>query len=156
MTLTTLSVWLVPYSNEPTISYPMWTVPPAAIAGTLTFVGLRHYDSFADRAPVYFTCGCPALKWVRESRLLLGCRSGGPDGGRRGTHPIVRKLHYVFLSLPVHAIPLPVAPMPAVRYDLNGGLQTCIRFIIYQEYMVIVCCYVFCKPDMVFVSILVE
>ena len=46
--------------------------------------------------------------------------------------------------------------MPAVRYDLNGGLPTCIRFIIYQEYMVIVYCYVFCKPDMVSVSILVE
>ena len=34
-------------------------------------------------------------------------------------------------------------PMPAVWYDLNGGLPTCIRFIIYQEYMVIVYCYVF-------------
>ena len=42
--------------------------PPAAIAGIPTFVGSRHYDSFADRAPVYFTCGCPALKWVWESR----------------------------------------------------------------------------------------
>ena len=69
MTLTTLSVWLVPYSSEPTINYPMWSVPPAAIAGIPTFVGSRHDDSFADRAPVYFTCGCPALKWVWESRL---------------------------------------------------------------------------------------
>ena len=44
----------------------------------------------------------------------------------------------------MHAIPLRVAPMPAVRYDLNGGLPTCIRLIIYQEYMVIVyCCVLF-------------
>ena len=43
--------------------------PPAAIAGIHIFVGLGHCDSFADRAPVDFTCGCPALKWVRESRL---------------------------------------------------------------------------------------
>ena len=36
-----------------------------------------------------------------------------------------------------------MAPITAVRYDLNGGLPTCIWFIIYQEYMVIVYCYVF-------------
>ena len=33
--------------------------------------------------------------------------------------------------------------MPAVRYDLNGGLSTYIRLIIYQEYMVIVYWWVF-------------
>ena len=42
------------------------------------------------------------------------------------------------LSLRVHTLPIHVAPIPAVRYDLNGGLPRCIRFIIYQEYMVIV------------------
>ena len=31
-----------------------------------------------------------------------------------------------------------VAPITAVRYEVNGGLPMCIRFIIYQEYMVIV------------------
>ena len=46
--------------------------------------------------------------------------------------------------------------MPVVRYDLNGGLSTYIRLIIYQEYMVIVYWCFFCKPDMVSVSILVE
>ena len=33
MTFTTISVWLVPYSSYPTISFPMWSVRPAAIAG---------------------------------------------------------------------------------------------------------------------------
>ena len=42
------------------------------------------------------------------------------------------------LSLNVHALSLGVAPMPAARYDLNGGLLTCLRFIIYREYLVIV------------------
>ena len=70
--------------------------------------------------------------------------------------PHRQKVALCILSLRVHAIPLRVAPMPAVRYDLNGGLPTCIRLIVYQEYMVIVYCYVFCKPDMVSVSILVE
>ena len=81
MTLTIISVWLVPYSNEPTISYPMWSVPTAAIAGIPIFVRSGDCGSFADRAPVDFICGSPALK----------CRSG-----RLGTHPVIRKLHYVF------------------------------------------------------------
>ena len=38
----------------------------------------------------------------------------------------------------VHSLPWRVAPMSAVRYELNGGLSTCLRFIMYQEYLVIV------------------
>ena len=57
--------------------------------------------------------------------------------------PHRQKVALCILLLRVHAIPLRVAPMPAVRYDLNGGLPTFIRFIIYQEYMAIVYCYVF-------------
>ena len=128
--------------------------PPAAIAGMPTFVGSRHYDSFA---------GTP----------IFHLRMSGPQMGS-GVSPVIRmpqwwsrwwppwdaphrqKVALCILSLRVHAIPLRVAPMPAVRYDPNGGLPTCIRFIIYHEYMVIVYCYVFCKPDMVSVSILVE
>ena len=57
--------------------------------------------------------------------------------------PHRQKVALCIISLRVHAIPLRVAPMPAVRYDLNGCVKTCIRFIIYQEYMVIVYCCVF-------------
>ena len=120
------------------------------------------------------------LRWVEALRFICGSgtrifhlRMSGPQMGS-GVSPTIRmpqwwsrrwppwdaphrqKVALCILSLRVHAIPLRVAPMPAVRYDLNGGLPTCIRFIIYQEYMVIVYCYVFCKPDMVSVSILVE
>ena len=49
------------------------------------------------------------------------------------------------LSLRMHALPLWVAPMPAIRSDLNGGVPTCLRFIIYQEYMVIVYWCAFCN-----------
>ena len=48
-----------------------------------------------------------------------------------------QKVVLCIISMRVHALPLRVAPMPAVRYDLNGGLPTCIRLIIYQEYMAI-------------------
>ena len=34
----------------------------------------------------------------------------------------------------VHVLPLRMASMPAVRFDLNGGLLTCLYFIIYEEY----------------------
>ena len=84
--------------------------------------------------------------------------------------PIVRKLHYVFSHCvcmlflfgwpPCQRSDVTLMEVSqhasAVRCDLNRGLPTCIRFIIYQEYMVIVYYYVFCKPDMVSVSILVE
>ena len=48
-------------------------------------------------------------------------------------------VHEVVLSIniAVHAFPLRVASMPAVRSDLNGGLLTCLCFIMYQEYTVI-------------------
>ena len=125
-------------------------------------------------------CWNTYLRWVEALRFICGSgtrifhlRMSDPQMGS-GVSPIIRmpqwwsrrwppwdaphrqKVALCILSLRVHAIPLRVAPMPAVRYDLNGGLPTCIRFIIYQEYMVIVYCYVFCKPDMVSVSILVE
>ena len=41
------------------------------------------------------------------------------------------------INIAVHAFPLRVASMPAVRSDLNGGLLTCLCFIMYQEYTVI-------------------
>ena len=37
-------------------------------------------------------------------------------------------------NIAVHALPLPVASMPAVRFDLTRGLLICLYFIIYQEY----------------------
>ena len=36
-----------------------------------------------------------------------------------------------------HAFPYRVASMPAVRYDLSGGLPTCLWLFIYQDYSVI-------------------
>ena len=47
------------------------------------------------------------------------------------THTMVIQLLTQFIWL------LRVASMPAVRSDLNGGLLTCLCFIMYQEYTVI-------------------
>ena len=125
-------------------------------------------------------CWNTYLRWVGSLRFICGSgtrrfhmRMSGPQIGS-GVSPIVRmpqwwsqwwppwdalrrqKVALCIISLRVHSLPLRVAPMPAVRYDLNGGLPTCIKFIIYQEYMVIVYWCVFCKPDKVSVFILVE
>ena len=100
-------------------------------------------------------------RWVGPLRLICGSgtrrfhlRMFGPQMGS-GVSPVVRmpqwwfrqwpledaprhqKVALCILSLHVHALRLRVALMPAVRYDLNGGLPTCPRFIIYQEYLVI-------------------
>ena len=107
------------------------------------------------------------LRWIGPLRFICGSgtrrfhlRIFGPQMGSR-VSPIVRmpqwwsrwwppwdaprhqKVALYILSLHVHALPLRVAPIPAVKYDLNGGLPTCIRFITYQEYMIIVYRFVF-------------
>ena len=51
-------------------------------------------------------------------------------------YPVSMKLLCVS-NIAVHALPLRVASMPAVRFDLNGSLLTCLYFIIHQEYNVI-------------------
>ena len=136
-----------------------------------------HQLSNVERPPGGH-CWNTYLLWVGALRFICGSgtrtfhlRMSCPQMGSR-VSPMIRmpqcwsrrwppwdaphrqKIALCILSL--HAIPLRVAPMPAVRYDLNWGLPMCIRFIIYQEYMVIVYYSGFYKPDMVSVSILVE
>ena len=111
----------------------------------------------------YWTPVVEALRFICGSGTrIFHLRMSGPQMGL-GVSPIIKmpqwwsrrwppwdapphrqKVALCLISLRVHAISLRVAPMPAVRCDLNGGLPTCIRFIIYQEYMVIVYFYVFC------------
>ena len=123
-----------------------------------------HQLSNVERPPGDL-CWNTYLRWVEVLRFICGSgtrifhlRMPGPQMGS-GVSSIIRmpqwwsrrwppwdaphrqKVVLCNLSLRVHAIPLRVAAMPAVRYDLNGGLPTGIRFIIYQEYVVIVYCY---------------
>ena len=57
--------------------------------------------------------------------------SGAPDVGCRKIYTINRKLRYVYHHcLCMHSSPLWVAPVTAVRYYLNGGPPTWLRFII--------------------------
>ena len=54
------------------------------------------------------------------------------------------------------ALPLWVSSIQVVRSDLNGGLLTCLYFIMYQEYYIICILRNTCKPDMALVSIYLE
>ena len=111
-----------------------------------------HQLSNVERPPGGH-CWNTYLCWVGSLRFICGSgtrrfylRMSGPQMGS-GVLPIVRMLQWwsrrwppwdaphrqkvtlCILSLRVHALPLRVAPMPAVRYDLNGGLPMCITFI---------------------------
>ena len=116
--------------------------------GRGTAIHLRIGQPYISPADVRPSNGFGSLAYNKDAAVVVLAVAAM---GR--THR--QKVPLCILSLRVHAIPLRVAPMPAVRYDLNGGLPMCIRFIIYQEYIVIVYWF-FCKPDMVYVSILVE
>ena len=58
----------------------------------------------------------------------------------------------------VYALPFRVAPIPAVRYDLNGGLPTCLWYdsLYIRIIWLLLCLLNLCKPDMVPVSSYVE
>ena len=131
---------------------PLLEYLPSFGRGTTIHLRIGHpYISPADVRP---SNGFGSLAHNKDATVVVPAVAA--VGRPPPPPPHRQKVALCLISLRVHAIPLRVAPMPAVRCDLNGGLPTCIRFIIYQEYMVIVYCYVFCKPDMVSVSILVE
>ena len=44
---------------------------------------------------------------------------------------------YCVSTIAAHALPFRVASMPAVRYDLSGGLPTYLELFVYQDYSVI-------------------
>ena len=104
--------------------------------GRGTAIHLRIGHSYISHADVRPSDGFGSLAYNKDTKWWS--RRWPPwDAPHR------QKIALCILSLRVHATPLRVALMPAVRYDLNGRLPTCIRFIIYQEYMVIVYCYFF-------------
>ena len=137
--------------------YPKGYVALVAIAGISNIYRLCVES-------LRFICGSGTRRFhLRLSGLQMG----------RGSSPIVRipqwwsrrwpsedaphqqNVALCIPSLHVHAFPLRVPLMPAFRYDLNWGLLTCLTFIMYQEYLVIVKWW-FCKPDRESVSILAE
>ena len=64
----------------------------------------------------------------------------------------------MYSIIAVYALPSRVATMPAVRYDVNGGLPTCLWYhSLYTRIIwLLLCFWNICKPDMVPVSIYVE
>ena len=106
ITPTTISVWLVPYSNPITILSSL---------GRVTAIHLRIGHPYISSADVRSSNGFESLAYSKDAAVVV---------------PVVAAVGHTPSSSG--------APMPAVRYDLNGGLPMLIRFIIYQKYMVIV------------------
>ena len=82
------------------------------------------------------------LRWLNAKEAYSQCTEAASLVSFALSHPFVI-CHQLNMTLycasitTAHAFPLRVASMPAVRYDLSGGLPTCLWLFIYQDYSVI-------------------
>ena len=82
------------------------------------------------------------FRWLNARETYPQCTEAASLVSFALSHPFVicHKLNmtlYCASITTVHAFPFRVASMPAVRYDLSGGLPTCLWLFIYQDYSVI-------------------
>ena len=82
------------------------------------------------------------FRWLNARETYPQCTEAASLISFALSHPFVicHKLNmtlYCASITTVHAFPFRVASMPAVRYDLSGGLPTCLWLFIYQDYSVI-------------------
>ena len=92
---------------------------------------------------------CPGLdvlthyfRWLNAKEANPQCTEAASLVSFALSHPfyICHQLNitlYCASTTTAHTFPFRVASMPAVRYDLSGGLPTCLWLFIYQDYSVI-------------------
>ena len=136
--------WLLRFSKDTngsitlrSISTSEWIMTLFAMASLIEFVPLL---SLCILDPVrelthYF-------RWLNARETYPQCTEAASLVSFALSHPFVicHKLNmtlYCASITTVHAFPFRVASMPAVRYDLSGGLPTCLWLFIYQDYSVI-------------------
>ena len=136
--------WLLRFSKDTngsitlrSISTSEWIMTLFAMASLIEFVPLL---SLCILDPVrelthYF-------RWLNARETYPQCTEAASLVSFALSHPFVicHKLNmtlYCASITTVHAFPFRVASMPAVRYDLSGGLPTCLWLFIYQHYSVI-------------------
>ena len=82
------------------------------------------------------------FRWLNAKEANPQCTEAASLVSFALSHPFVI-CHQLNITLycasitTAHAFPFRVASMPAVRYDLSGGLPTCLWLFIYQDYSVI-------------------
>ena len=82
------------------------------------------------------------LRWLNAKEATPQCTEAASLVSFALSYPFVI-CHQLNITLycasitTAHAFPFRVASMPAVRYDLSGGLPTCLWLFIYQDYSVI-------------------
>ena len=82
------------------------------------------------------------FRWLNAKEANPQCTEAASLVSVALSHPFVI-CHQLNITLycasitTAHAFPFRVASMPAVRYDLSGGLPTCLWLFIYQDYSVI-------------------
>ena len=136
--------WLLRFSKDTngsitlrSISTSEWIMTLFAMASLIEYVPLL---SLCILDPVrelthYF-------RWLNARETYPQCTEAASLISFALSHPFVicHKLNmtlYCASITTVHAFPFRVAFMPAVRYDLSGGLPTCLWLFIYQDYSVI-------------------
>ena len=136
--------WLLRFSKDTngsitlrSISTSEWIMTLFAMASLIEFVPLLSLcilDPVRELAH-YF-------RWLNARETYPQCTEAASLVSFALSHPFVicHKLNmtlYCASITTVHAFPFRVASMPAVRYDLSGGLPTCLWLFIYQDYSVI-------------------
>ena len=155
MTPTTLFVWLVPYSNETTISYPMWSAPRRPLLEYLPLLGrgtaihLRIGHPYISPADVRPSNGFASLAYNKDTAVVV------PAVAAVGRTPSSESC--IMYSLTACAC-----------YSSSGGLhasdqmtlmevsQRTLDSLYIRNIWLLYIVMFFCKPDMVSVSILVE
>ena len=109
-----------------------------------SFTKMRMKMSSAKWRP--FCLGLDELthyfRWLNAKEATPQCTEAASLVSFALSHPFVicHQLNitlYCAYTTTAHAFPFRVAFMPAVRYDLSGGLPTCLWLFIYQDYSVI-------------------
>ena len=111
---------------------------------SFSFTKMRMKMSSAKWRP--FCLGLNVLthyfRWLNAKEANPQCTEAASLVSFALSHPFVicHQLNttlYCASITSAHAFPFRVASMPAVRYDLSGGLPTCLWLFIYQDYSVI-------------------
>ena len=138
------------------ISTREWIMTLFAMASLIEFVPLLSLCilDLVRKLAHYF-------RWLNAKEAYPQCTEAASLVSFALSHPFVI-CHQLNMTLycasitTAHAFPFRVASMPAVRYNLSGGLPSCLWLFIYQDLVLFVFLRNSYKPDMVLVYIFVE
>ena len=121
--------------------FPFWKRLVGIIIAFL-FVVIHENMQYCTSPGHLFDVLTHYFRWLNAKEATPQCTEAASLVSFALSQPIVicHQLNitlYCASTTTAHAFPFRVASMPAVRYDLSGGLPTCLWLFIYQDYSVI-------------------